>query len=143
MPLYKFQCAVCEYPSLIEMTFEEHDLATTHVDGCVMLGVLHECDLGEEVAMGRMVQVFDFHFTRPMPDHYNHSLGQRVSNTGQVTSALSRQSDEMSERMGHDHHYELVDPTEPSAVGVTDAGLESTERAQHDARADGHKSTFS
>lgn len=130
MPLYKLQCDACGEQDLREMTFEEHDAWRFG------LPELH-CD------EGTMKQVLDFHFTRPMPEHYNSSLGQHVSSTREVTSALSRQSDEMSARMGFDHHYELVDPSDPSAVGANETGLEETERRKHDLLADGHRSTFS
>ena len=67
-----------------------------------------------------------------MPEHFNHSIGQYVSNESEAQSALSRQSDEMSERMGFTHKFELVDPSDPKTAGVTDAGLEATERRQRE-----------
>lgn len=136
MPLYKFECDRCGEQDLREMTFEDHDIFKRLYPSGFAHAKTH-------CITGVFKQVYDFHFTRPMPEHYNHSLGQRVSNTAQVTSALSRQSDEASARMGFDHHYELVDPQDPASVGATDTGLEETERRAHNVAADGHKSTFS
>lgn len=110
------------------MTFEEHDRLHDAMAGLL----IHvRCPDG---GLGHYQQVMSFHFNRSMPEHYNTSLGQYVSNEREAQSALSRASDEMSERMGFTHQYEFVDPTDPAAVGVTEEGLEATERVHHDSK---------
>lgn len=54
-----------------------------------------------------------------MPEHYNHSTGQYVTNKRAFTSQLDAKSDEMSARMGVDIKYKPVDPADQKALGVT------------------------
>lgn len=42
--------------------------------------------------------------------HFNHAVGQYVSNTRQFSDALKVTSDMNSEATGMDHHYVRVDP---------------------------------
>ncbi len=136
MPLYKFECDACGTQDLQQMTFEEHDAYRTRFpeghntvhSGCVN---------------GRFQQVLDFHFARGMSEHYSTQLDMPISSDRQFKSELSRHQDEYSQRMGYDVKFETVDPNDKKALNVTDVGLESQERASHNAAADGHKSTFS
>lgn len=68
-----------------------------------------------------------------MPEHFNHSVGEWVSNRRQFYDALKRKSDEQSIRRGQTIDYQPLDPSDmsdPSAHGVTDEGLEETHRAR-------------
>lgn len=136
MPLYTFQCDRCRGVEAIAMTFAEHDLwrlrefhpHTLRGDFIKRNGNhTNRYDCG-----GELKQVFGVNFTRGIQEHFNPSLGKVVSSNAQVKSELSRQSAEMSERMGFEHNYELVDPSDPGAVGATEHGLEDTERALTD-----------
>ena len=124
MPTYKFRCDECGVERIEVMSFKEH-AATRGNPGHWLLDPAAGC-------RGILKQVFDFQFHRGMPEHYNASLGARVSTPGQIQSALSRQSDEMSARMGFDHHYELVDPHDPQSAGVTEQGMEETRKRARD-----------
>ena len=103
------------------MTFDEHDEFRAHHpngfvskhDGCIT-GIFH--------------QVMDFNFKRAMPEHYNHTTDTYVRGESDFISDLHRKSDEMSVRMGFDVAYEAVDGHDKEALGVTDDGLEDTER---------------
>ena len=127
MPTYRFECDECGAQALKEMTFEEHDLSTYRFDGRVYLNVLtHQCP--EADVRGGWMQVFDFTFKRGMPEHYNHTTDTYVRGESDFISDLHRKSDEMSVRMGFDVAYEAVDGHDKEALGVTDDGLEDTER---------------
>lgn len=142
MPLYCFRCDECGHEHAAEMSFAQHAEFTAtdrgHFPGLgsdLPFSFAYGPDTVEwatskaaGIACGQYRQVLRFSFARSMPEHFNHSLGTYVSNSGQAQSALSRQSDEMSARMGFDHTYELIDPSDAHAAGVTGEGLEATER---------------
>jgi hypothetical protein len=70
-----------------------------------------------------------------MQEHWNQAVGQYVSNRQEMSEALKRQGDEMSERTGIHHDYEMVSPSEmadPSAVGASRENLDETHRRQRD-----------
>lgn len=131
MPTYLYRCDSCGAERTETMTFAEYD----HFDANIFGGhdaVLDQDD-GVLAQCGEWQRVISApYFNRPMPDHFNHSLGQRVSTDAQIQSGLSLQSDQWSERMGFDVNYELVDPTDPVAAGVTDEGLHETARVAQD-----------
>ena len=128
MPLYKFQCDECGERAMKEMTFAEHDEKTHKFDGKIYLSEprYHECP--EADVKGNWMQVFDFVFKRGTPDHYNHTVDAYVTGERDFNDKLKMQSDAMSERMGFTVDYEMVDPGEPEAYGVTQDGIEETER---------------
>ncbi len=68
--------------------------------------------------------------------HFNHSIGSYVNNRAELKSEFSRNSDEMSERMGFHVQYEPVDPIDlknsPESFGVTSEGLEERAKTHHD-----------
>lgn len=90
-----------------------------------------------------MKQVMDFHFNRGMREHYSDQLGTHVTSERDFNDGLKRHAEEYNARTGLEAHFETIDPNDPVAAGVTDAGLESQERVHHNLAADGHKSTFS
>lgn len=57
--------------------------------------------------------------------HFSHTVGQYVSSRREFDAALSRGSDEASERTGMEHRYRAIDPEE---AGATDEGMEATRR---------------
>lgn len=69
-----------------------------------------------------------------MPEHFNHAVGSYVSNEREFRDALKVMSEEQSYRVGIDHEYEYLSPADmadASAHGVTEEGLEATERAHY------------
>ena len=68
-----------------------------------------------------------------MQEHYNHSIGQFVTNKQQFYDGLKRQGEIASLHSGLDTDYQPIDPTDmkdPSSHGVTEEGLEETFRSQ-------------
>jgi hypothetical protein len=92
------------------------------------------------------LQVLNFHYARPMPEHYSDALDTVVKSERHYKDELKRQADEYSVRTGIETTFDMVDPTDPVAAGVVgDAGFESQERVHHDmqvAADGGHKSSF-
>jgi hypothetical protein len=69
-----------------------------------------------------------------MPEHFNYSVGQYVTNDHALKEEFKRLSEEQSARVGMDHDYEYVSPADMadmSAHGVTEEGLDDTARAWH------------
>lgn len=122
MPLYTFRCSGCGDEFSEEMSFATHSTYTPpvhRVPGRHVTSLAH---------CGDYRQVLRFSFARGMQEHFNASVGKHISSQRDMTSELSRLSDETSERMGFDHKFEAVDPSDPAAVGVTEQGISDTER---------------
>jgi hypothetical protein len=67
-----------------------------------------------------------------MPEHFNHSVGEWVSNRRQFYDALKRRSDQSSARTGMDVDLQPLSPSdmaEAASHGVTEEGLDDTRRA--------------
>lgn len=126
MPMYRFQCDQCGTEDLQTMTFDEHDeYKRRHPNGHVVphLGCI----------TGIFKQVFGVNVNLGMREHFSDQLGTNVTSDRDFNNTLKRQAEEYSARTGMEVSYDVVDPTDPGASGVTDAGLESQERAHHDA----------
>lgn len=139
MPTYKYECDTCGDQDTRVMSIAEHDLYTfshpLHFTADPTLGRTH---------CGYYRQVYDFHFARGQQEHYSHQLQSVVTSDRDFKQKLRQQEIDQSLRMGYDVHYDTIDPSDVVAAGVkNDDGLESQERAHHNAAFDGHKSTFS
>lgn len=134
--MYRFQCDKCDTEDIEAMTFDQHDeYRRRHPNGHVKIH--------SGCTTGIFKQVFGVNINKGMPEHYSDQLDTVVRSDAHFKSELSRSQDEMSARMGFDVSYDTIDPSDPAAAGVTEAGLESTERAEHAIKSDGHKSVFS
>jgi hypothetical protein len=77
-----------------------------------------------------------FQVRNSMPEHFSHTVGGYVNSEGELRDALKRMSDDQSERTGIEQRLEFLTRAEmadASAHGVTEEGLDSTARAQHEA----------
>lgn len=80
---------------------------------------------------------FAFNIGRSIPEHFNNSTGTYVSNERELRDQLKMMSDEESGRIGMDHEYTYLSPSDmmdAEAHGVTEEGLDTTHRTWHDAR---------
>lgn len=136
MPLYKFECDGCGAQDLQEMSIAAYDEIRADVS------VGYFVHMGDAGKCGVFRRIYNFYFTKPFEEHYNHSIGARVTSQISASDAVKRHEEEQSIRMGYDQHYELVDPHDAASVGATDHGLEETERRHHNTHADGHKHIF-
>jgi len=67
-------------------------------------------------------------FDKVMQEHYNKSLNRPVSSLRAFDEAMKIESAIASERTGMEHKFERVDPTDKAALGVTDEGMDATNR---------------
>lgn len=114
MPEYQYKCVSCK------VTFTT--LSRTDIPPCPVCG--HES-----------TRDYVFQFKPDTPEHFNHSIGQYVTNERELRDAIKRQSDEASERNGIEANMEFMtraDMADPSAHGVTDEGLEQSRREWRD-----------
>lgn len=113
MPVYDYRCAFCGL--LAQQRRSIHDN-----------GPLPQCPK----CHAPMVRDYGsgFAFVRPMQPHFNLSVGHWVSNKRQFNDSLKAASDEASERLGMEHHYIETDPTDTTALGVTEEGMDETYR---------------
>lgn len=122
MPFYKFECDRCGARVSDTMTFAEHDTYRARYPNG------QPCDWH---CNGRLLQVYNFHFARSMPEHYSPFLDAHVTSKLDYDRKSKIQQEEMSQRMGYDVEYVEVDPSDAKAIGVRgDAGLESQEEAR-------------
>lgn len=114
MAEYQYKCANCR------VVFTT--LSRTEIPPCPFCGNVSTRD-------------FSFFFKPDTPEHFNHSVGEYVSNERELRDALKRQSDEASERNGIEHNLEYLSRSDMSdfgAHGVTEEGLEESRKAWSD-----------
>lgn len=78
--------------------------------------------------------MWSFNPIHSMPEHFNNTLGEHVSNPRQFSDGLKRKSEEVSIRTGISHDFQPVDPADMrdmAAHGVTEEGLDETRRASY------------
>ena len=71
---------------------------------------------------------FSVSVNRPMPEHYNMATGTVESSERSIREKLKVQSDIATERTGVEHRFVPVDMRDREALGVTDEGLDATNR---------------
>lgn len=136
MTLYEYRCRRC---GRIEPSERRGDdlgicwkpqpmvlLVSTGIDAAGRLA--EEPRPASRPCMGVLTRVWGFQQAPGMPEHFNRSVGAVVSSHRQFERELRRASDEATERTGIEHRYVPVDPTDRRALGVTDAGLDATNR---------------
>lgn len=112
MTLYEYLCTTCHitFTTSVRATFET-------------------CPTCQHPAHRR----FGFNIRSSMPEHFNHTTGQYVTNTQSFTTQLKRLSEQQTLSTGIEHTYQPVtDPSTKSSLGVTTAGLYEQARAHHD-----------
>ncbi len=75
-------------------------------------------------------RLFGFSIRPSMPEHFNHTVGEYVSNSQQFTTALKRKSEEVTIRTGIESTFQPIDLD--SRPGVTDEGLYEQAKHRHD-----------
>jgi putative FmdB family regulatory protein len=112
MPLYEYKCRSC---GRIESTIVHRG------------DVLRDCD---HCVGGRFTRLFSIAVQRPMHEHFNPTVGQVVSSNRQFDDLLKQKSDEATERTGIEHRFVRHDPGDAKAIGVTDAGLDHSNKVR-------------
>lgn len=121
MPVYDYRCALCG--TLAQQRRSIHDN-----------GPLPQCP----TCRAPMTRDYSLGFgvITPMQPHFNLSVGHYVTNKRQFTDSLKAASDEASERLGHEHRFVEIDPTDTSSLGVTEDGMDETYRRRRNSGQD-------
>lgn len=114
MALFEYKCPECE------------NRVISHVRGDRLDADCPHCEEPREFR-----RVFSVSMQRPMQEHFNHTVGQPISDPKQFARALSRKGEEYTERTGIETNYQPIDLQDRSALGVTDAGLDATRKRMH------------
>lgn len=108
--IYAYKCRTCG---------TEKD-STTRSDS---IGPCSTADCG-----GEFRRLFIIRTESQLPEHWNKTLNKPVSSHRQFDEELKRASVIASERTGMAHDFQRVDPTDKKALGVTDEGMDATNR---------------
>lgn len=126
MPVYSYHCKECGERQQLECDIDTYGQIRDTI-GC--------CDR-------QMSRVYDNISIQPgFVEHYNTSLGKRVTRKQEFQSDLARLSDEQSERLGGmPVNYQPIDPHDAKSM-VERKGVESRERKVRELRADARAKT--
>lgn len=112
MPIYEYRCSTCGAEFEESLTIAEYASHTSKY-------LCPDCDVP-------LSRIFSVSIKTSMPEHYNHSAGEYVSNERQLRDSFKRQSAMASERTGIEHNFVPVDPQDRKKLGVTAEGLDAT-----------------
>lgn len=112
MTMYSYKCRTCG------ATFD----CTTRADS------IGACTCGGEFRRDYSGIKFD----RVMQEHYNQTTKTAISSNRQFDNELRRQSEIRSEELGMEHRFERVDPSDKKALGVTDEGIDQSNRIRRE-----------
>lgn len=121
MPTYMYKCKAegCgwadEYVCPSNLKDRLDDDVKTH----------HFIDTG---CFGPIIPVYQISHPKPMQEHFNPSVGKHISSMQEFREELKVASDEATARTGIVHNFEPIDHREREALGVTEQGLDETER---------------
>ncbi len=105
--IYSYKCRPCRVTANLDRPMGEHP-------------PVHTCPCcGRE--MGRDYSGVSVH--RPMPEHFNATVGKPISSQRQFDDELKRKSDEYTLRTGIEAKFVSHDPSEAKALGVTSEGI--------------------
>ena len=106
--IYAYRCRTCN----------------TTMDSCIRADCLGGCLCGGEFRR----DYSHIRFDKVMQAGYNQTLGKEVSSIAKFKQELRRESDIRSNQLGMDHQFEMVDPHDKVALGVTDEGIDASNR---------------
>lgn len=114
--IYAYACKPCR------ITASVHHPLGQHPDSMVCAGCGGR--------MGRDYSGVSVH--RPMPEHFNSTVGKSISSMRQFDDELKRKSEEYTLRTGIEARFVSHDPSDAKALGVTHEGLDATNRVRRD-----------
>lgn len=120
MPRYEYRCEA-GHETVWDLTIAEYEELTNDDLLCA-----HSLEDVEWYCLKSLKRIFSFSTKPSMPEHFNQSAGEYVSNERQLNDAFKRQSDAATARTGVEHKFTAVDPQDKKTLGVTDAGLAET-----------------
>lgn len=84
------------------------------------------------VCTGELTRLFVIRTDAVMQEHWNATTNSPISDGKKFDEEMRRQSDIQSERIGMAVQYERVDPTDKAALGVTDEGIDSSNKIRRE-----------
>ncbi len=75
-----------------------------------------------------MSRRYSFAIKTPMQAHFNHTVGNYVTNDADFRSKLRQASDELSAKSGIEHDFQPVDGADRAALGVTEEAVAEKQR---------------
>lgn len=116
--IYAYQCRTCRYT----------------VDASERGDSLGPCPglPGAGGCTGELTRLFVIRTNAVMQEHYNPTTNTVISSDRQFSEELKRQSEIASARTGMEHRFEPVDPTDKKALGVTDEGIDASNRIRRE-----------
>lgn len=86
------------------------------------LGACPNCPTGE------LRRLFVVRTETMVHEHYNATLNRVVSGNRDFDEGLKRESERVSLYTGMEHRFERVDPSDRAALGVTEQGIDDSNR---------------
>lgn len=106
--IYAYKCNQCDL--MVDSTIRDDSL-----------GPCTECP-------GELRRKFIIRMDRVMQAHFNPTLGKEVSSLRTFDNEMRRESEIRSNELGMEHRFERVDPSDKEALGVTDEGIDASNR---------------
>jgi hypothetical protein len=85
-------------------------------------------DSGTLKCPGELRRLFVVNMEPVMQEHFNATVNKPISSNRQFDDELRRQSERVSLYQGSEARFERVDPTDKAALGVTDQGIDESNR---------------
>jgi len=103
------------------------------VDSSVRADTIGPCTRDYPIACsGELTRLFQVTVEPAMQEHFNSTTASVISSSRQFDEEMKRQTDIQSARLGMDVQYERVDPSNKAALGVTDEGIDASNRIRRE-----------
>ena len=113
--IYAYKCRTCGY----EVDSEERGDTLGPCPGWPAL------NMG---CTGQLTRLFVVRTNAVMQEHFNSTTSSVISSDKQFDEEMKRQTDMQAARLGMDVQYERVDASDKAALGVTDEGIDASNR---------------
>lgn len=110
--IYEYKCPECKSRAISEKRADR-------IPGVVCQG----CHTIQEFR-----RVFSINVAPVMQEHFNATVQKPISSNRQFVEELKRESERASLQTGMEHRYEPIDPTDKQGLGVTDEGIDQSNR---------------
>ncbi len=116
MTIYGYQCRKCGLE-------EDSTIRAATLGGCP--GLDWETN---EYCGGELRRKYSVRTNAVIHSHFNSTTGTMVSGNRNFDEQMKRESERVSEYTGMEHRFERVDPSNRDALGVTDQGIDESNR---------------
>lgn len=120
--IYAYKCRTCGL---------EQD-STTRADSIGPCPTTLTADDQSLSCPGELTRLFSLSVAPVMQEHYNATTNSYISDNRKFDEELKRQSERVSLYQGSEARFERVDPSDKKALGVTDEGMDATNRKRQE-----------